>query len=205
MERNEKDKDDIVVVMVSGLAGAGKDTLGEALATMGGFVRVAFADGLKTLVAQEFGIDVQVLHTQEGKAARVHPGSCSTDTRTWRDVLIQVGRRERERDPEVFARLAVQTMVQIQESAVPPRFVVTDFRFPLEWEVMERTGWRMVHVHVTRDGNTRPQFEADGLVGGPMGWRSPRPHVSIDVCNNTGTDPRSMAAAVLKTFSHELV
>jgi len=52
------------LIFLLGLAGSGKDTVGQFLANKHNYVRVAFADALKEEVAKIENINVQALHTQ---------------------------------------------------------------------------------------------------------------------------------------------
>ena len=60
------------IVLLSGFAGAGKDTFAEVLCQHKGYRRFAFADPIKEMVADQLGIPVQILHDPEGKKQIVH-------------------------------------------------------------------------------------------------------------------------------------
>ena len=54
---------------MSGYAGSGKDTVAAHLIENHAYVRFAFADVLKDMVAEQYNIDVKMLHTPELKEA----------------------------------------------------------------------------------------------------------------------------------------
>jgi hypothetical protein len=121
-----------VVVLLSGWSGAGKDAVGSILQTKWGFKRLAFADELKRLIAEEFAFPLEWTTTQEGKQNVV-----PTSGKTVRQLLIQRGQeiRAEKGDPGYFARyVGNQILEQIHSSN---GFVITDWRLPIEITTLE--------------------------------------------------------------------
>ena len=117
----------MLIVFIRGFAGAGKDTLGACFTEHFGFKRFAFADALKEMVAEKYGVDIAVLHSQEGKR-----GVCAANGKTWREILISEAAAEREKDPDIFAKM---TAVAIG-AAEARRVVLTDWRYPNEYSII---------------------------------------------------------------------
>lgn len=137
----------MLIVLLRGYSGAGKDTVGSMLVSKHGFRRFAFADGLKQMIALEYGCSLATLHSPEGKKE-----ICAETGESWREVMIRValeakhaertsagaGRSARPAtpaaDPDVFAGLCATEM----RMAKPARAVITDWRFPNERDVLKR-------------------------------------------------------------------
>lgn len=139
------------VLFLSGWSGAGKDTVAFLLERLYGFQRVAFADPLKEIVANELEVPVALLHTQEGKATRLPNGE------TIRDVLIRRGQeiRAEVKDPGYFAN-CVANWIQL-DTTVPKGYVISDWRLMMEFEtIVKRLGpnYTFLTVRVYRAGQT---------------------------------------------------
>jgi len=138
------------LVLLSGWAGSGKDTVGELLVREHGFQRLAFADALKLAVHRAHGIPLELMATQEGKASVWQQDG----SRTVRQVLIDHGMRERAKDPDVWAR---QVLQQVLDAPPGSRFVVTDWRLPGEHRLLQSAGIMATTVRVQRFG--RPPLD----------------------------------------------
>lgn len=139
------------ILFLSGWSGAGKDTVAFLLQRLYGFQRLAFADPLKEIVANELGVPVAVLHTQEGKATKLLNGE------TIRDVLIRRGQeiRAEVKDPGYFAN-CIANAIQL-DTTVPNGYVISDWRLMVEFEtVIKRLGSRYTFLtaRVYRQGQT---------------------------------------------------
>ena len=139
------------VLFLSGWSGAGKGTVAFLLEKLYNLQRVAFADPLKEIVANELGVPVALLHTQEGKAIKLANGE------TIRDVLIRRGQeiRAQVKDPGYFAN-CVATSILIDDT-VPNGYVISDWRLMVEYEtVVKRLGphTTVLTARVYRDGQT---------------------------------------------------
>lgn len=105
------------IVLVSGFAGAGKDTFANVLCKHKGYRRFAFADPIKEQIAESLDVNLQWLHSPVGKQ-KVVAG------KTLRQHCIDLGESERKKDPEVWGKQIAQ---QIQESNCE-KVVISDWR-----------------------------------------------------------------------------
>lgn len=115
-----------IVLGVAGKAGAGKDTLADALVKHYGFFKASFALALKLEVMEVYGFTRQEVF--ETKPAHV------------RKVLQEHGVAAREKDPLHWIR-KLEAYI-----ADKPRVVVPDVRFPNEVEAVARWGGQTVRV-----------------------------------------------------------
>ena len=108
--------DDLLVVGLAGASGSGKDEVARRLVLKHGFVRLAFADALKTVCKTYLGWD-------ERKDDR------------GRRLLQEVGMAVRRYDPDHWLRIVQEQMVLLMRSPSCRRFVVSDCRFlnELKW------------------------------------------------------------------------
>jgi hypothetical protein len=91
-----KAKNDRLIISVSGLIGAGKDTVGQHLVTEYGFKRMSFSSAIKDAVAVIFGFDREMLDglTEESRIWRETPDPWWTDKLDFgkpmspRDIII---------------------------------------------------------------------------------------------------------------------
>lgn len=139
------------ILFLSGWSGAGKDTVAFLLEKLYNLQRVAFADPLKEIVADELGVPVTVLHTQEGKATKLANGE------TIRDVLIRRGQeiRAEVKDPGYFANCVANWI--LNDDTIPNGYVISDWRLMVEYEtVVKRLGSHVtvLTARVFRQGQT---------------------------------------------------
>ena len=127
----------MIIIILRGYSGAGKDTVGKCLTDAFGFKRFAFADSLKRLVAQKYELDVSLLHTDIGKVY-------------WRPFIIEEGAVQRLANPRVFADGCAD---EISESGMD-RVVITDWRYPNEYDVIRERfpDAKIITCHVKRIG-----------------------------------------------------
>jgi hypothetical protein len=127
------------IVGITGMAGSGKDTLGDIL----GGEHLSFAEPLKRVCSYVFDIPYDELNTQEGKA-RVHENGFGF---TNRRILQLVG-------TDAFRNL-VDSEVWVakfrREAEEFEYVVVTDLRFDNEAEIIKSMGG--VIISITRDNN----------------------------------------------------
>jgi len=110
------------ILLLSGYARSGKDSVANLLEEECGFRRFAFADALKEMVADITGIPVFLFHSLQKDT--LIPGS----SKTYRDLLIEVADQKRAIDPDIFSRLVG---AQIVESNAE-RIVISDWRYKRE-------------------------------------------------------------------------
>jgi hypothetical protein len=139
-------------ILLSGWSGSGKDTVGKCLGRLYGAKRVAFADRLKEMVAEQYNFPVQWAHTTIGKQTMLPCG------KTVREVLFTEGQliRQISNEPELFARYVAEQILANTESQV---FCITDWRLPIEHNVLSKVcfenGIRLLKVRVRREGQTQ--------------------------------------------------
>ena len=123
----------MLILLLRGWSNAGKDTAATILQEQDPlFVRFAFADRLKEMVAERYGGSLAALNTQEGKQA-----ICPYAGVPWRQLLLRVGADERGRNPDVFAEATADSIAPLR-LAVAAKVVITDWRYPNEYDVIRR-------------------------------------------------------------------
>lgn len=139
----------MAVLLLSGWSTSGKDTVASLLHEYYGFQRLAFADILKEIVAEEFQFPVEWAHSEAGKQKVPLMGA----GKTVRDLLILRGQgiREERNDPGLFARLVAE---KIQQSENTANFVITDWRLPIELKTLEKNlqPKSLLKIRIQRDG-----------------------------------------------------
>jgi hypothetical protein len=126
----------MLIVLLSGWSGSGKDTVGQILQTKWPLYQIAFADELKRIVCQEFSIPFEWTQTQEGKQ-RTDPGT----GKTVREILVQRGQeiRAEQNDPGFFGTCVANTIMKQYQTKQYCGFVITDWRLPEEIRALEET------------------------------------------------------------------
>lgn len=120
-----------MIHLLSGWSGSGKDATASILVEKYQFVRLAFADVLKNMIAEEYNFPVRWTTTEIGKQTMLPCG------KTVRQCLIQRGQeiRQERGDPGFFAR---QVAREIQQLPPTQNIVISDWRFPIELETLQR-------------------------------------------------------------------
>lgn len=108
-----------VRIGLSGKMRSGKDTVAEFLVDEFGFQRFAFADRLKELASELFGVRPDVKN---------------------RDLLVRLGRKMCDVDREVWVNYVLARIPE--EDAV----VISDVRFPYEHEALREAGFYLVRI-----------------------------------------------------------
>lgn len=128
-------KSPVQIVMLSGWAGSGKDTVANMMVTDHGFVRFAFADALKVDVHESTGIPMAILHSPYMKMEPLpFPIDGFPDARTYRDVIIQHAARQRALDNDIYSRKVVEEI----RAKKAVRVVISDWRYQREYEVLRQ-------------------------------------------------------------------
>lgn len=160
------------IIGLCGDIGAGKDTVAEHLALAHDYTRGAFANKLKQVAADVFGLDRSVWGTQEQKREPItHVKDAAGEPRTGRWILEWLGTEGfRTIDPDVWVKYAMR------EVDIPPmclRWVFTDVRFRNEFEAIRERGglvWEVVKVGGPDHGRTGHRSDEE--------WRSiPRDNI----------------------------
>lgn len=131
------------LVFLSGYAGSGKDTVGAGL-VQNGYKRFAFADELKDEVSSIYGIQRELMDTQDGKSSSVICGGS-----TVRGVLIAHGEKKRSENINHWVS-KVLSKIQLEKGDC----VITDWRFPNEYAEISRSLdpniWNVLSVRIER-------------------------------------------------------
>lgn len=138
----------MIILMIKGFSGSGKDTFGQCFVQNYDFERFAFADSLKVLVSQKYAIDEHNLHSQVFKQQL-----CPQTGTTWRSILIEEAKIYREQDPNIFATMCASDI----EASNCDRIVITDWRYPNEYNVL-RSAFPyaiIVTIHIRRIGQEK--------------------------------------------------
>lgn len=124
----------------------GKDTAAKYLIEKWGFTRVAFADSLRESVGSLYDLSWEQMTTELKSEVIPRLGI------TPRQILQDFGAEQRNRDIDIWARLACEKIAKIQGHVV-----VTDFRFPNEYKFMKQemhnyvsTNYDIIPIRVNR-------------------------------------------------------
>jgi dephospho-CoA kinase len=112
-----------LIVLISGWAHAGKDSVAKILVETYDFQKYAFADPIKQKVAEEEGIPLEWCYDQKKKTEALP----SNPERTLREELIRVGEDARELDKEVWAKV-IGEKIQKAVKKGKRKFVISDWR-----------------------------------------------------------------------------
>ncbi len=159
------------IIGLCGDIGSGKDTVAEHLVQMHGYTRLGFADKLKQVAADVYGLDRQVWGSQEDKAAPIpHVLDASGEPRTARSILEWLGTEGfRTISPDTWTNYAMRQV----DSRSHARWVIPDVRFRNEFAaIRERDGlvWEVVKVGGPDHGQTGHRSDLE--------WRSvPRDNI----------------------------
>lgn len=122
----------MILLLLRGRSGSGKDTVANILKEKFGYIRFAFADILKEIVAEKYSCDISILHSQEGKR-QLCP---QIPHKTWRQVLIDEGKLQRSYNLNVFAEKLVERILT-SDISTSHNIVITDWRYPNEFEFLK--------------------------------------------------------------------
>jgi hypothetical protein len=135
----------MIVIWLSGYAGAGKDTMASILCKKYDLQRVAFADSLKDFVAVKYGLERSICDTPEGKNSLV-----PSVGKTVRELLIADSAEAKKENLNIFASYVFEKM----KSSKQKGFVISDWRYPHEYEYIKGNLPEAKHVciRITRPG-----------------------------------------------------
>ena len=119
------------ILLLSGYARSGKDSVANLLEEEKGYRRFAFADALKEMVSNHTGIPVSMFHSLQKDS--VIPGPSSS--KTYRDLLIEVADQKRAIDPDIFSRFVGAQLVESGSE----RIVISDWRYKREESFLRST------------------------------------------------------------------
>jgi adenylate kinase family enzyme len=135
------------IILLSGWAGSGKDTVADYLVTKHGYKKFAFATPLKNLASQLFSFPRELADSQEGKRQLWQLGYSK---KTIRQILLDVARIDKFRfGDDIYAN---ETVAQIAKESPDAQIVISDTRYLneirviLEFAIKEKhefTVWRI--------------------------------------------------------------
>jgi len=139
---------DVVLIGLVGRAGSGKDTAAAHLCAEYGFVRAAFADSLKDMLAahlEQRTIDYAHLF-EPGLKEQPLPGVGVSA----RELMHRLGDAFRAADPDYWVKALADTIGMRGDSTaqypVHDRIVITDVRYPNEADWVLRNGGTLVRL-----------------------------------------------------------
>jgi dephospho-CoA kinase len=150
------------IILLSGFAGAGKDTVASILVKQKGYTRFAFADPIKEEMATELNLPVDVFHTVEGKR-RVVNG------KTLRQYCIDHGERRRSEDPEYWVKETAKRILQSDQEKI----VISDWRLLPELFGLQKAfpDAQFIPIRIEKSQqyvSSVPDYTEYGLLGFPF-------------------------------------
>ena len=138
-----------MIIGIAGYKGSGKDSLGEILTTTFGWHKMSFAQPIKDLVHNTFGIDKAILSGTDGEREFRELPLPDWFNLSSRDMLQKVGMAFRENlHKDIWVKI-----LENQYNSCKEHVVITDVRFPNEVEMINKHGF-VVCVK-------RPDFNGD--------------------------------------------
>ena len=122
-----------LILLISGWAHSGKDSVAKILVETYEFQKYAFADPVKQKVAEDEGIPLEWCYDQKKKAEALP----SNPTRTLREELIRVGEDARELDKEVWAKVIAEKIQRAMKKG-KQKFVISDWRMMEELWALQK-------------------------------------------------------------------
>ncbi|MEU5974285.1 hypothetical protein [Streptomyces sp. NPDC047315] len=150
-------------VALIGAAGSGKDTVGARLVARYQFVRVAFADPVRTLALDLDPIVSTVpgmygpIPLRLSHVVRIEGWDQAKQRAEVRRTLQRVGQSLRDRDPEVWVRPALDKLSVADRWSLP--MVITDVRYRNEAHALRARGALLVRI--VRPGDHDHQADQD--------------------------------------------
>lgn len=160
-----------LIVLISGWAHAGKDSVAKILVETYDFQKYAFADPIKHKVSEDEGIPLEWCYDQKKKAEALP----SNPQRTLREELIRVGEEARELDKEIWANVIAEKILKAMKKG-KTKFVISDWRMIEElWALQKKVPDAViVPVRVVRPSqlvSPVPDWTEYSLLGFPF-WRT---------------------------------
>jgi hypothetical protein len=112
-----------LILLISGWAHSGKDSVAKILVETYDFQKYAFADPIKQKVAEDEGIPLEWCYDQKKKAEALP----SNPERTLREELIRVGEEARELDKAIWANVIGEKILRAVKKG-KTKFVISDWR-----------------------------------------------------------------------------
>jgi hypothetical protein len=135
------------VILISGYAQAGKDTLADAIESYAPTKRLKFATALRTAAEKalkSLGVSIDVWSEDPAVKTIVRP------------FLIELARLARAIDRDVFARKTLQDAIYALSVNGDKTVVITDCRYDNEYSIFKDAGkqleWEVIRIHIERTG-----------------------------------------------------
>jgi hypothetical protein len=126
-----------MIIGIAGYKGSGKDSLGEILTTTFGWRKMSFAQPIKNLVHNTFGIDKAILSGTDGEREFRELPLPDWFNLSSRDMLQKVGMAFRENlHKDIWVKI-----LENQYNSCKEHVVITDVRFPNEVEMINKHGF----------------------------------------------------------------
>jgi hypothetical protein len=166
-----------LVLLISGWAHSGKDTVAKILVESYDFQKYAFADAIKKQVAKEQDIPLEWCYDQERKSEAL-PGDPS---KTLREELIRVGEEGRAKDKGFWAEQIAQKIKKCILKG-KEKFVISDWRNLEELFTLQKElpGATIIPLRIERPSqliSPVPDWTEYSLLGFPF-WK---------IISNSGT------------------
>ncbi len=129
--------------MIAGKSGSGKDIAADYIVHKFGYKKMAFAESLKNYVSDKYRIHMNLLNSQEGKKIILKNGE------TIRDILIKEAKNIRTINESFFA----DTIRFKIDKSTKFNYVISDFRFPIEYNVLSENFNNVTTVRIDRNLN----------------------------------------------------
>ena len=196
------------IIGLTGLAGCGKDTVAQLLATHLRFSQLAFADALRNEVCEAFGVDLSILtrrDTKETPTPALALIRCSTDSGFGMALIdqckwLKIGASLRK---EFEAPRSPRQIMQWWGTEYRRQFYGQDY-----W-----TRTLKARVHIQQKGNqwrhvisdVRFDNEADAIraMGGVI-WQIKRPHLKHDTSHRSESDGSQFAPDLVIHNCHDI-
>ena len=123
-----------MLIGLTGKAGAGKDTAADILCAEYGFTRLAFASGLKTMLAS-IGFEEPCRADKEKQI----PGFAFSYRKAAQELGTEWGRSV---DPDLWVKLLERKLLSMGAG----HFVITDVRFKNEVRLVQKLGGRVIEI-----------------------------------------------------------
>lgn len=150
------------VILIGHKKRQGKDTLAKMLSEITGGEIVRFADPIKAIIADTFGMTIQELEDAKNDGEYIHHSTWSEewnsdefpggDRHTYRQVLQRFGQSMKNHfEEDVWASLATENVWDCNTDVV----IIPDLRFDVEYLTMWRAFLKenVITVNVTRPGH----------------------------------------------------
>ena len=109
-------------IAIAGKMASGKSTLANLLVEKEQFRKFSFATGVKHVATQVFGMTIKD-----------------------RDLLIQIGNKMREIDPQVWIKYL------LREAENTEKVVVDDLRYPNEYIALRNAGFKIIYLNISNE------------------------------------------------------